>query len=84
MRDKSAVSVAEVLYQIFCEVGFPAILQSDNGGENVNEVIDALVSLINARHNCSSLYNPRGNGVAECWIKKIGTFYKKNDRWGAM
>ena len=73
-----------VLYQIFCEVGFPAILQSDNGGENVNEVIYALLSLINARHNCSTPYNPRGNGVAECWVKKSVRSTKKNDRWGAM
>ena len=76
--DKSALTIASALFQIFCEVGFPAILQSDNGTENINGVIEALLSLVNAYHNCSTPYNPRGNGVAECWVKKTTRSVRKS------
>ena len=68
--DKSALTIAAALFNIFCEVGFPDILQSDNGTEVLNAVIDALLQVLNASRHLSTPYNPRGNGVAECWVKK--------------
>lgn len=40
---KSAAEVASELYGIFCDFGCPEILQSDNGREFVNQIIEKLV-----------------------------------------
>ena len=62
--NKSAETVATVLFYIFCEVEFPMIIQSDNGSEFVNSILSALCSLINVAHRLVTLYNPRANGEA--------------------
>ena len=53
------------MVKIFCDIGFPKILQSDNGGEFVNEVMDAVkqLSKIDVRHIAP--YHHRANGLAE-------------------
>jgi hypothetical protein len=42
IKAKSAICVAEALLEIFSLLGVPAILQSDNGREFRNQVINAL------------------------------------------
>ena len=44
VRDKSASCTAQVLYEVFCLVGFPKIIQSDNGTEFVNSILSAWFS----------------------------------------
>ena len=39
LKHKSAVEVADVLEDIFCDLGPPHILQSDNGGEFSNSTL---------------------------------------------
>ena len=65
LRSKDAHTTAAALYSIFCIVGFPEIVQSDNGPEFVNAVIGALVDLLNADHRLITAYHARGNGAAE-------------------
>ena len=65
LPSKEAHIVAAVLYLIFCEAGFPDILQSDNGTEFVNGIIDRLLELMQADHRLITAYNARANGVAE-------------------
>ena len=65
LPSKEAQIVAAVLYLIFCEAGFPDILQSDNGPEFVNGIIDRLLELMQADHRLITAYNARANGVAE-------------------
>jgi len=52
-------------------MGFPAILQSDNGSEFVNDVIRALTKELMISHRFSSAYNPRANGKVERMVKTV-------------
>ena len=45
IKAKSASEVAWALYKIFCRVGAPVILQSDNGKEFRNQLISSLALL---------------------------------------
>jgi transposase InsO family protein len=67
--NKAAATIAAVLFSIFCEIGFPAILQSANGSEFVNDILKELIALINAAHRLITPYNARANGVAERWVQ---------------
>ena len=64
LPNKEAATIAAVLFAIFCEVGFPSIIQSDNDTEFANSVIAELVKLMMAVHHFSTPYNPRANGLA--------------------
>ena len=44
IKDLTAYSIARELWLIFCDVGFPRILQHDNGPKNVNAIIKELLS----------------------------------------
>ena len=69
IQDKSALAVARALLLIFCDSGFPRILQSDNGSEFANKVIQSLLQLMQTTHRLSTPYHPRGNGLAERAIR---------------
>ena len=56
------------MYPIFCEFGFPLILQSDNGGEFANGLLTALLDYVNANHRFTTPYNPRANGGVERYV----------------
>ena len=53
LKRKSADEVAEILDNIFCELGPPHILQSDNGGEFCNEILFSLISEMAVYKDCS-------------------------------
>jgi transposase InsO family protein len=69
LRDKFATTIAIALWMIFCEFGFPKILQSDNGSEFANAIIMAFASLIGIDQRFVAPYNPRANGLAEVSVK---------------
>jgi transposase InsO family protein len=73
IADKSALSVALELFTLFCLVGFPKIMQSDNGTEFVNQVIHHLVLTATIDHRLILPYHPRPNGIVE---RPIGTMKK--------
>ena len=62
--------VAKVLWDIFCILGIPKILQMDNGSEFDNKVLQALNKRINVNGRYISEYNPRANGKVE---RMVGT-----------
>ena len=64
-------TVARKLYKVFCQVGFPKIIQSDNGPEFRNELLRELTKLVNADHRFTTPYHPRGNGLAEASVKIV-------------
>ncbi len=66
----TADAVAGELWQLFCTLGLPKIVQSDNGPEFVNDVLRALVLLTGIEHRFISPYNPRADGKVE---RSIGT-----------
>jgi hypothetical protein len=69
LPNKTALTVARALWQVFCDFGVCKILQSDNGSEFVNAVISTLVSHCAIDQRFSACYNPRANGAAE---KSVG------------
>ena len=71
LPDKSATSVAQALWDIFCLIGIPRVLQSDNGTEFVNRVIASLNTLIGVNHRYISEYNPRADGKVERCVRTV-------------
>ena len=67
--DKTANTVASQLYQVFCDCGFPKILQSDNGTEFVNSTMTEMKSQFGFDHRTISPYHPQANGAAESHVK---------------
>ena len=67
LHDKTASSVAEALFLIFTDFGFPRVIQSDNGTEFVNQLMDYLTKQAGIDHRLVTKYHPRANGLAECF-----------------
>lgn len=64
--DKSSTTVAKFLFESVLWVhGMPKILQSDQGSEFLNLVIQYLCSLIRTKVKYSSPFHPQGNGAFE-------------------
>ena len=69
LPDKTAVTVAKSLINLFCDFGFPKILQSDNDTSFANAVIEQLMKLTKTEHRFVTPYHPRGNGTAERFVQ---------------
>ena len=64
--DKTATMVAQVLFHhVFLKFGFPAVLQSDRGGEFLNAVLHRITKLLSIKHIFTWSYRPRLNGATE-------------------
>lgn len=77
LPDKSMNTIAETLIEIFCNFGFPKIVQSDNGTEFVNKVIKHLTSTAMIDHRLVTPYHPRANGLAERYVQTATRLIKK-------
>ncbi|KAG1441978.1 hypothetical protein G6F56_011255 [Rhizopus delemar] len=66
--DKTAMTIANELADVFCLFGFPKVIQSDNGSEFKNELVGAMLQCTGIDHRLSLPYNPLGNNVAESYI----------------
>jgi hypothetical protein len=77
MRNSEMETVARKLWKIFCLIGWPRILQSDNGREFVNQVLQALMRLTGIDHRLISPYNPRADGKVERVIGSTMMIIKK-------
>ena len=65
LMDKSRFSVAQALFRLFCDIGFPKVIQSDNGTEFINEVLSALKKLSRIDERVIAPYHHRAQGIAE-------------------
>jgi hypothetical protein len=70
LKNTTAEVVAAELWDIFSIIGFPKILQSDNGSEFANDILRTLIKITGIEHRFISPYNPRADGKVE---KSIGT-----------
>ncbi len=77
LKKTTAAEVARELWEIWCILGPPRILQSDNGPEYVNEVLAALVKVTGIEHRFISPYNPRADGKVERAIGSVMMIIKK-------
>jgi transposase InsO family protein len=86
LSSKSAHSIAKELFSVFCIMGLPKIMQSDNGTEFVNKIIMAMTSTCHVDHRLISAYHPRANGAVERFVQTSSqTIYKRmearKDHW---
>ncbi|MFI5421911.1 MAG: DDE-type integrase/transposase/recombinase, partial [Nitrososphaerales archaeon] len=65
LPDKKMTTIARALIDIFTLFGFPRIIQSDNGTEFVNKLVQQVTEFIGIDHRLVSPYHPRANGLAE-------------------
>ena len=64
--DKSASSIAQFIVEdIIFKHGAPAIIQSDNGTEFNNEVVQNMCQILEVTKKFSSPYRPQTNGMVE-------------------
>ena len=85
--DKQATTAARALFNdVFLQYGFPAVLQSDQGGEWLNAVLRQLTKLLSIEHIVTTSYRPRFNGSTERvhrWLNAaVGVYCEKyQERW---
>ena len=65
IKNKTAKTVVNALYDIFTLVGFPKIIQSDNGKEFVNKLNQKFSKLTGIEHRMITAYNSHANGLSE-------------------
>jgi hypothetical protein len=78
LQDKESKTIAGSLWSIFCDIGLPKILQSDNGKEFLNSIISQLTYVSHVDHRLITAYHPRANGAAERSIFTSSQILLKN------
>jgi len=78
MKTKEANEVAPRLFKLFCTIGFPKIIQSDNGTEFKNSIVEILTSQLEMDHRLTTPYHPRANGVAERNVRSLKDILQKS------
>ena len=77
LKNRDMESIARAMWIIFCEYGTVKILQSDNGPEFVNSVMEQLTQLYGIDHRLITAYHPRANGKVERRNKEVSRGLKK-------
>jgi hypothetical protein len=77
LKSTASDEVARHLWDIFSVMGFPKIVQSDNGPEFVSDVMRAFAKLTGVDHRFISPYNPRADGKVERTIGTVTMVIKK-------
>lgn len=75
--NKEMESVARALWEVLSIFKVPKIIQSDNGAEFVNKLIEELTKLNGIEHGTISPYNSRTNGAAERVNRTVETILLK-------
>ncbi|KAG2228735.1 hypothetical protein INT48_007074, partial [Thamnidium elegans] len=68
ITDKSSLTIAKELLNVFCLFSFPKVLTSDNGSEFVNEIVSQLILMSGIDRRLSLPYTPTGNSVTERFV----------------
>ena len=77
LKNKDEYSVARALWEIFAFLGLPTIIQSDNGTEFVNKVLEVFVELHGIDHRLIAAHHLRANGFVERNNFDIQQIFKK-------
>lgn len=75
--DKKAKTVADLISEIFPRYGAPVQLVTDNGTENVNNIMREVLSSLNIEHIKTSPYQPQGNAKVERFHRTLGDVLAK-------
>ena len=71
VKNKSAPTVAQFLYEIICRHGCIRIQINDEGKKFVNEVSENLHEVTGTEQRITSAYHPQSNGLCECRNRTI-------------
>ena len=74
---KHAAHVAQFLYETFMNEGYPLIIQSDNGKEFINQIMEKLRELLGTRQIKSAPRHPQTNGQIERFNQTLKKRIKK-------
>ena len=77
LQDKTAESVVQALIPVFCDFGIPRIVQSDNGKEFANQVMQRFKQKAGFDHRLITPYYPQSNGAAERTVGTVMNAIKK-------
>jgi transposase InsO family protein len=77
LKDEYATTVAQELYKVFMLIGWPRVLQSDNGPQFVSAVLHSLTSMLGVMSRHISAFNPRADGKVERSIGVVMQSIKK-------
>ena len=65
--EKTATTAANLLFhEVFLQLGFPSVLQSDCGGEFLNAFLNRITQLLSIKQIFTSGFRPHLNGATEC------------------
>ena len=73
IKDKSASTIAQFLYEVLCRHGCMKIQINDQGREFVNEVSKVSHNMIGTEQRITSAYHPQSNGLCERQNRAIKT-----------
>jgi transposase InsO family protein len=77
INNKEMKTIAEELWKIFTDYGTPKIVQSDNGKEFVNQLVQALHNTFGIEHRLITTYHPNANGLVERKNKDVEQVLRK-------
>jgi transposase InsO family protein len=89
LKTKSMEEIADALYGVFTLLGPPKVIQSDNGAEFVNTLVEELMRVSKIDHRRVAPYNPRANGLAERMVQSVKQGLQKRlegefDKWNKV
>ena len=65
IRDMSAATVAEGLFEMFSRTGVPRVLLSDQGTQFMSALVRSMCARLGVTHITTSTYHPQSNGFLE-------------------
>ena len=77
LKEKDARTITLLLFKLFCTIGFPKVIQSDQGPEFKNQVVADLTKKLAVEHRLTTPYHPRANGVAERNVRTLKETLRK-------
>ena len=77
IKDKTASTVAQVLYKLLCEKGVACVFIHDQGTEFVNVINDEMCAMLNIEKRIATAYHPMTNGLDERWNQTLQTALRK-------
>lgn len=77
IKDKTALTVAKVLFTLQCQKGSASVFIHDQGTEFVNQVNNELCNLMHISKRIATAYHPMTNGMDERWNQTLQTALRK-------
>ena len=75
VSNKTATTAANALFHdVFLQLGFPSVLQSDRGGEFLNALLHQITQLLSIKQVFTSGFRPRLNGATDRTKPSVSQF----------